>query len=95
VVYKTEQRRPPAARRVPTMKKSPPPRRKVPPALVAVVQPVAKRLARMEALLIEMRHEQDVKLKRIISLEVQLDAIAEDIRLTRGARHGALPEENS
>ena len=42
--------------------------------MAAVVQPVAKRLSRMEALLIEMRYEQDVQLKRISALQLQVDA---------------------
>jgi hypothetical protein len=54
-------------------------RRRIPP-IVAVVQPVARRLSRMEALLIEMRHEQDVKLKRIIALQVQLETLTEVVR---------------
>jgi hypothetical protein len=52
-------------------------RRRVPPIVAAVVQPVAKRLSRMEALLIEMRHEQDVQLRRITSLQAQLDTLTE------------------
>lgn len=38
---------------------------RVAPNVAAVVQPVAKRLSRMEALLIEMRYEQDVQLKLV------------------------------
>jgi hypothetical protein len=34
----------------------------------------------MEALLIEMRHEQDVKLKRITTLQVQVDALTEHVK---------------
>ena len=36
----------------------------IPPVVAAVVRPVNARLSRMEDLLLEMRHEQDVKLKR-------------------------------
>jgi hypothetical protein len=43
----------------------------------AVVQPVAKRLARIEALLIEMRFEHDIQTKRINALKTQLDALTE------------------
>jgi hypothetical protein len=50
-------------------------RRGLPPIVVAVVQPVARRLSRMEALLIEMRNEQDVQLRRITSLQAQLDRL--------------------
>jgi DNA-directed RNA polymerase specialized sigma subunit len=49
-------------------------RRRVAPIVAAVVQPVAKRLSRREALLIEMRYEQDVQLKRIGALQLQVDA---------------------
>jgi hypothetical protein len=56
-------------------------RRRVPPLVAAVVQPVAKRLSRMEALLIEMRHEQDVQLKRSIALEEQLDTLTEHVKV--------------
>jgi hypothetical protein len=43
----------------------------------AVVQPVSKRLSRMEALLIEMRTEQDVKLRKINKLQQQFDELTE------------------
>jgi hypothetical protein len=49
-------------------------RRRVAPIVAAVVQPVAKRLSRMEALLIEIRYEQDVQLKRMTALQLQFDA---------------------
>jgi hypothetical protein len=58
---------------MPTKKKIRP---KVPRSVVAVVQPVTKRLARIEDLLIEMRGEQDRHLKRITTLQRQLDAIS-------------------
>ena len=54
-------------------------RRRVPPIVAAVVQPVAKRLARMEALLLEMRHEQDVQLKRVAVLHEQIDALTDQV----------------
>ena len=57
-----------------------PRRRKALPIVAAVVQPVTRRLARMEALLLEMRHEQDVKLRRIGSLEAKLETLTEDVR---------------
>ena len=56
-------------------------RRRVPQVVAAVVQPVAKRLARMEALLNEMRHEQDVKLKRITAIQGQLDTLTDVVRV--------------
>ena len=58
----------------------------LPPLVVAVVQPVAKRLARIEALLIEMRHEQDVQLKRVAVLQVQLETVAEYVKVDRAGR---------
>jgi hypothetical protein len=45
--------------------------------VAAVVQPVTKRLSRMEALLIEMRYEQDVQLRRAAVLQAQLDTLTE------------------
>ena len=54
--------------------------RRVPPIVAAVVQPVAKRLSRMEALLIEMRYEQDVQLKRVAALHAQFDTVIEHVK---------------
>jgi predicted nucleic acid-binding Zn-ribbon protein len=54
-------------------------RRKLPPVVAAVVQPVARRLSRMEALLIEIRHEQDVQLKRAAVLQAKLDDLADQV----------------
>jgi hypothetical protein len=54
-------------------------RRNNQPIVAAVVRPVAQRLARMEALLIEMRHEQDVQLKRISKLSERIDVLADPI----------------
>jgi hypothetical protein len=51
--------------------------RSVPPIVAAVVQPVAKRLSRIEALLIEMRNEQDVLLKRFNALLARIDTLTE------------------
>lgn len=68
-------------------KKAPAKRRaKLPPIVAAVVMPVAKRLSRMEALLIEMRHEQDVKLRKLTELQVQLETLAEEVRVDRASR---------
>jgi hypothetical protein len=55
-------------------------RPKVPPVLVAVVQPVTKRLSRMEDLLMEMRGEQDRHLRRIARLERQIEELAATIQ---------------
>jgi hypothetical protein len=52
-------------------------RRRMPFIVSAVVQPVSKRLSRMEALLIEMRTEQDVKLRKINKLQQQFDELTE------------------
>ncbi len=54
-------------------------RRKVPPLVAAVIRPVSARLARMEALLIEMRAEHDVKLKKINRLQEQFDELTETV----------------
>ena len=54
-------------------------RPKVPPVVVAVVQPVTRRLSRIEDLLIEMRGVQDTHLKRIGALQKQLDLLSEKI----------------
>ena len=54
-------------------------RRSVQPIVAAVVQPVAKRLSRMEALLMEMRYEQDVQLRRAAALQAQLEALTEHV----------------
>ena len=67
----------------------------VPPIVAAVVQPVAKRLSRMEALLIEMRHEQDVQLKRATALQVQLDALSEHVSVSLTEIRLALREKKT
>jgi len=54
-------------------------RRKIPPLIAAVVRPVSTRLSRMEDLLIEMRSEQDVKLRKINKLQEQVDELTEAI----------------
>jgi len=61
-------------------------RAKLPPIVAAVVQPVSKRLLRIEALLLEMRHEQDVQLKRVTDLQVQLETLAEYVKVDRARR---------
>jgi hypothetical protein len=58
----------------------------IPPVVVAVVRPVNARLSRMEDLLLEMRHEQDVKLKKINKLQEQVDELTETLRLRRVRR---------
>ena len=56
-----------------------PKRRPVPPVAAAVIQPVTKRLARIEALLLEMRFEMDVKLRRIVQLREKVEVLAERV----------------
>ena len=58
----------------------------IPPVVAAVVRPVNARLSRMEDLLLEMRHEQDVKLKKINKLQEQVDELKEALRLRRVRR---------
>lgn len=58
-------------------------RRRVPAILAAVVQPVAKRLSRIEALLIEVRCEQDIQLKRVAALRAELDTVVEHVCVDR------------
>jgi hypothetical protein len=55
-------------------------RRKAAPVVAAVVRPVVTRLSRIEDLLHEMRHEQDVQLKRIAAIQLQLDALSDEVR---------------
>jgi hypothetical protein len=55
-------------------------RRKVPPIVTAVIRPVSTRLSRMEDLLIEMRAEQDVKLKKINKLQQQFEELTETVK---------------
>jgi hypothetical protein len=57
----------------------------VPPLVAAVLQPVAKRLSRIEDLLFEMRFEQDLQAKRVSVLKEKLDALTEH-RVPRRAR---------
>ena len=58
-------------------------RRAVTPIVNAVVQPVTKRLARIEDLLLEMRNEQDVKLKRLDRIQKRLDDLTETVSAAR------------
>ena len=60
---------------MPTRKKAQRP--KVPRLVVAVVQPVTKRLSRMEDLLIEMRGVLDTHLRRITTLQGQINELKE------------------
>jgi hypothetical protein len=55
-------------------------RRKVPPMVAAIVRPVSTRLSRMEDLLIEMRAEQDVKLKKINKLQEQFEELTKTVK---------------
>ena len=62
---------------MPTRKKA---RRKIPLIVAAVVRPVSTRLSRMEDLLIEMRAEQDVKLKKINKLQQQFEELTRTVK---------------
>jgi hypothetical protein len=70
-------------------------RRSVQPVVAAVVQPVAKRLSRIEALLIEMRYEQDVQLRRVAALQTQLDTLTEIVRPRANDRIACHRDERS
>jgi hypothetical protein len=48
--------------------------------VAAIGRPLSARLSRMEDLLIEMRAEQDVKLKKIKKLQEQVNELTETIR---------------
>jgi hypothetical protein len=50
------------------------------PSIVAAVRPVSTRLSRMEDLLIEMRAEQDVKLKKINKLQQQFEELTQTVK---------------
>ncbi len=50
-------------------------RQRLPPVVAAIVRPVSTRLSRMEDLLIEMRTEQEVKLKKIVKLQDQINGL--------------------
>jgi hypothetical protein len=80
---------------VPRMSTHNPRRRSVQPIVAAVVQPVAKRLSRMEALLIEMRYEQDVQLRRAAALQTQLDTLTELVSETANHRAASHRGERS
>ena len=54
--------------------------RKVPAIIAAVVRLVSTRLSRMEDLLIEMRAEQDVNLKKIKRLQDQFDELLRTVK---------------
>ena len=58
----------------------------VPPAVAAVVRPVATRLSRMEDLLIEMRHEQDIHLKKMGLLQLQVETLYDPLFAKKRAR---------
>jgi hypothetical protein len=62
---------------MPTKKKA---RRTVSPIVATVVRPVSTRLSRMEALLIEMRAEQDVKLRKINKLQQQIEELTTTVK---------------
>ena len=51
----------------------------IPPLVALAVRPLSTRLSRIEDLLIEMRAEQDVELKKIKKLQQQVDKLMETI----------------
>ena len=59
---------------MPTKKRA---RRPVPQMIVSVVRPVTTRLSRIEDLLLEIRHEQDVKFRKISAIAQRLDELTE------------------
>ena len=63
--------------------KKPSPRRRQAPPIVAAVRPVEKRLTAIESLLFEMRHEQDVNLKRLNAIQVRLDELSDALEQSR------------
>jgi hypothetical protein len=68
---------------MPAMRTKKKARRKLPSVVAAVVQPVSTRLSRMEDLLLEMRAEQDVKLKKINRLQQQFEELTKTVRRRR------------
>jgi hypothetical protein len=63
-----------------------PPLRKPAQIVTAVVQPMTKRLARLEAILLEMQYEQDVQTRRIHALRAQIEALSDMHSLGRVPR---------
>ena len=55
-------------------------RRTVPRVVAALVKPVSTRLSRMEDLLLEMRAEQDVKLRKINKLQHQFEELTNALK---------------
>jgi hypothetical protein len=58
----------------------------IPPVVAAVVRPVHSRLSRMEDLLVEMRHEQLVTLRKLSRLQEPVDALTEALRRRHARR---------
>ena len=50
------------------------------PIVDTLLRPIRARLSRMEDLLIEMRAEQDVKLKKINKLQQQFEELAKTVK---------------
>jgi hypothetical protein len=65
---------------MPVMRTNKMARRKVPAIVATVMRPVSTRLSRMEDLLIEIRAEQDVKLKKINKLQQRFDQLMETLK---------------
>ena len=45
------------------------------PAPAVIPQPILERFRLMEGLLLEMRHEQDILVRRLVTTQAQLDAL--------------------
>jgi hypothetical protein len=65
------------------MPKKKKPRATILPVVAAIVRPVHSRLSRMEDLLVEMRHEQLVALRKLSRLQEPVDALTEALRRRR------------
>lgn len=76
-------------------KRLPPPAPRLTPAVAAVVRTVESRFADIEALLLEMRGEQDRHLRQLTALRVEMDLVTVHVRAAElrdvpdaPARHG-------
>jgi hypothetical protein len=69
-------------------------RRRAQPIVAAVVQPVARRLSRIEALLIEVRYEQDVHLKRVDVLRGKVETLTEEVKVNSTDIRRISPRKN-
>ena len=68
-----------------SMKNQKPGRRAVPPTVAAVVRPVSKRLSAILDLVVEMRHLEDLKLKRLAHIEHRIELLTSAVAANRRA----------